>query len=378
MSKIVMTSAPYCYGPTSKLLCIAEALPDEHRLIFVGSEPGLSLARNFRFSDVIEAENHNNWGNQYRKILKEADLLVSFLEYRSLSLAEEYGVQSIFFDTLYWLRTSVPPFVEKTEVYIAQKFFRPPLITTNFQCNLIEVGPVIPEYIEATLDMSCQNDRSSILVNFGGLRSPIMELGADISYVTWIIKILAASNIPEQQMILCLPKYLNRSYRSINGALPAAKILFLDAQEFRERLITASLLITPPGLEVILEAMYIGIPIVFLPPHNGTQVIQSAIYKKLGIQEFYLQTESERNLEESSLPLHELTKAVQKCNMQMSADSVVLDSLGKDLGNQVNEIISNARDVRRKCDCNRELLRSLGEGGRITTAEHIRNLIKKS
>ena len=238
-----MTSAPYCYGPTSKLIYIAEELEEEHSLIFVGSKPGVLLAQNCGFKEIVEISDRDKWNASSIEALKKSDLLVSFLDYRSLQIAKKYGVPSIFFDTLNWFRINVPPFVEYADVYIAQKFFQKSSINSMLPCEFVEVGPIIPKYIEATANKYKNNGSISMLVNVGGLHSPIMEAHADKAYLDLIIQILKITGIDLKQIALCLPKYLQYLEKSVSEELPGAEILFLNAQEFHERLLTASLLV---------------------------------------------------------------------------------------------------------------------------------------
>jgi len=117
---IVMTSAPYCYGPTGKLLCLAESLADHFDLVYVGREPGLSLARTGPFGAVIPLESRDRWETGSRRALRRSEILISSLDYRALNVAYQEGVPSVFFDTLWWLREQAPPFVERSAAYIAE------------------------------------------------------------------------------------------------------------------------------------------------------------------------------------------------------------------------------------------------------------------
>lgn len=371
-----MTSAPYCYGPTGKLLYIAEELEKEHNLIFVGSKSSVMLAKSCGFKKIVEITDRNNWNASSINLLKRSDLLVSFLDYRSLQIAKKHKIPSIFFDTLNWIRTKAPPFIENANAYIAQKFFQKSSINLKLPCEFVEVGPIIPKYIENSVAKPMNNDNRSMLVNVGGLHSPVMESNADKAYLNLIIQILKTSDLDLHQIALCLPKYLKCMKNNISEKLPGAEILFLNAREFHERLLTTSLLITQPGLEVVIEAMYCEVPIIFLPPHNGTQVFQAEIYRRLDIYLLYLQLGAEKYIKNNKTELEEITPKLQRFNIGKCSDTLIFKKMGHLLSETISKIQCNDDLIQAKCKNNKSKVMNLGQFGRKATAKQINNFLE--
>jgi hypothetical protein len=378
MATICTTAAPYCYGPTAKLLCLADDLAEKHSLIFVGDEPGLSLARQGRFSEIIENSDRDAWNATARRALQRSDLLVSLLDYRSLRIASEYSVPSVFVDTLTWLRQQAPPFADLAYRYISQRFFlnpSPHLVGTLPRFEW--VGPILPRrYDESTTP--CQRVSGVVLVNFGGLRSPAMRPGADDAYVDWVLQLLAHTELDSAIFRVCLPLYLAASGPRYSRLLPGADLRYLDSQQFYDALDNASLLVTVPGLETIFEAIHVGIPLVLLPPYNGTQLLQMKAYQTEDIAESLpLTNQAEALAEEHSDP-YVLSAHVQSMLTETRHNHCALLQLASALRDSINRIFNNPDHAKAKCERNRVQLNRLGETGRLRAVASIDTTIQNS
>jgi hypothetical protein len=376
MATICTTAAPYCYGPTAKLLCLAEDLAEKHSLVFVGDEPGLSLARQGRFSEVVENSDRDTWNATARDALQRSDLLVSLLDYRSLLIAREYSVPSVFVDTLTWLRQQVPPFADLADRYISQRFFLDPspgLVETLPRFEW--VGPILPRrYDEWTTPR--QRVSRVVLVNFGGLRSPAMRPGADNVYVDWVLQLLAHTELDPALFRVCLPLYLAPSGPRHSRLLPGADLRYLDSQQFYDALDNASLLVTVPGLETIFEAVHVGIPLVLLPPYNGTQLLQMKAYQREDIAELLPLTDQTEALATEHSDPYVLSAHLQGMLTETRQDHFALLRMARALRDAINRIFNNPDQAKAKCERNRVRLNRLGETGRSRTVALIDTTIQ--
>lgn len=373
MSTICMTAAPYCYGPTAKLLCVAEELAKRHSLLFVGQEPSLSFARTGPFASIIQNEDRDNWSRSAQDALCQSDMLISFLDYRSLRVAASRGVPSIFFDTLAWLRNEPPPFTQLSVRYIAQRFFvEAQKGLTAMLPRLTWVGPVLPREPEERMPgIHCGRNLSRkghLMVNFGGLLSPVMHPGADAAYMSWIIRILSKVGADAGVLTICVPLHLRDHIDDFTRLLPNARFQCFDSIAFQHALSRTSLLITVPGLEVALEAMHVGIPIIFLPPHNGSQLLQGEAYLRLRIGLVNLMPSFLRGAEFRSCNTSETTVRLQKLNGLHAHDDELISNFATDINAALRWVENNPESLAVGAAANRALLEGLGMSGRTATA----------
>ena len=368
MADIIITAAPYCYGPTSKALCLAGELQTRHRVTYIGGEPGLSLAKAASLDSVIALADRDHWSDVALDALTRSAVVISSLDSRAIRIAASYGVPSVFFDTLLWLRTEMPAFSELAQSYVAQTFFRAPARAITHDCDSIAmVGPVFSRSLD-TLLATKKHPGGRILVNFGGLTSPAMLQLADVRYIIWIASVLQRTTIASDQMIVCLPIHLHDLKEMVKSYLPSANITTPSMDEFHDLLCNSLVVVTIPGLESVLEAIYLRKPLVFLPPHNGTQLIQLREYTRAGIGDCVPLPEAVRDLDDSCRDLHKLTKSVQLGNQEGATDN----GLGVRLASYVRDSVCSlhrASRVESVVARNAQFLETLGVGGRLAAVD---------
>lgn len=365
-----MTAAPFCYGPTAKLLCLASELQAGHRITYVGGEPGLSLARSAHFDEVIRNDDRDNWNSNALAALTRADCLVSALDARALNVAANCGVPTAFIDTLLWLRTEALPHSRIADLYIAQAFFRShsEQVVAGFS-NFLTVGPILPKSIE----MARPPGRDEgILVNFGGLTSPVMENAADTRFIEWILKAIREANLGRRRLVVCIPLHLASAGALATKLLPNAQIHSPSASEFHELVAECRVLLTVPGLEVALEALYLSRELVFLPPHNGTQALQLLEYQANGIGRACM-SECFTAGNEFSGDLHSLTKAIQRRNLQNSLSKDATDALTEGILRGVGFALEGVGGC-----AGPTRLAALGANGRVEASRRIAELVARA
>jgi hypothetical protein len=376
MADIVMTSAPYCYGPTSKLISVAEDLAHTHRVTYVGMEPGLSLASKAPFVHTIQIKDRDYWNTTARRALGKASCFVTFLDYRSLKIAAEHGIPSIFFDTLLWLRTEPPPFSDLADLYLAQAYFRPPPAScTQRLSRFLPVGPVFSKQLDQLSGATIDPKERRILVHFGGLRSPTMRPNADRVYVSWIASILRLARIDKSSLSMCLPIYMADEAASISALLPKARVLCPGTSDFHACLSSATTLVTVPGLEAVYEAMYSGVPLVFLPPYNGTQVMQMRDYEQLGIAHACLTPPHLSGINPETHDTNRLTAEVQQLNELAAPDINLRQTFAHELESALLQTSAEQARLEALVGGNRRLIHQLGTDGRQLTVHTIESRV---
>lgn len=375
MGTLVLVAAPYCYGPTSKLLCVAEDLAATHDLVYAGDEPGLGLAKNTFFSKLLTVVDRDRWSAEAIHVLTRADLLVSFLDYRALRIAESYGIPSVFVDTLLWLRQTPLPHTDSVLSYIAQGFFHSLKNSTDGwqPRQLVTVGPILPRVLDGTVRSATRSRELRVLVNFGGLRSPVMLEGADVDYVSMVLRLLKEVTTNDVSVRVCLPAYLRGVFptQDRTSSRPMT-IEFPGRLEFYDSLKNCDLLLTVPGLEAVLEALSIHVPVAFLPPYNATQFHQVQTYRELGVPLFSLWP---RYLAEHSVDvdLTIQTKLIQQALRR--SDLQGRNDLARDLRNGLDRISVTPSLLDESARRGTTLLRMLGESGRSATVRIIEEVV---
>lgn len=378
MAKILLTAAPYSFGPTSKLMCLAQELSSKHELIYVGGTPGLQLALTGHFNEVLDFGNRDAWDEKPTRALRAADLVISAHETRVLLQAQSVPHRTLFLDMLLWARPMPLPDHVRPAAYVAQRFFKP-LDRAAWPTNGVrQVGAILPRASDTGLnltftpsvrtepDLVC----SRVLVNLGGLRSPRMLGDADLRYAEAVTRMLSACPVfADSSMDICVPPHMSGHRSWLQRLNPSARFLIADHKEFQTLLSRATLLLTVPGLESVLEAIACGIPLAFLPAHNGTQTLQSRVYRQHGLGLIHLESLLESP---SSLSLVELSQEVQTRNLRLLRTTTVVSRLSTALDGALSRIdVARARENTR---IGSQMLASIGKNGSADVSKLIEEL----
>lgn len=365
MAKVLLTAAPYGFGPTAKLICLAQALTGRHELIYVGGSPGLELAASADFDDVLDFGDRDAWSENAAKALKSADLLVSAHEARALSSGSGVPDRTLFLDTLLWARPMPLPKNRMPTAYVAQRFFKPLHPSVRLTGQIRQIGAILPPsaYASGAVPNRQQaaptnRDPQRVLVSMGGLQSPLTLDGAEISYIRAMTRVIAHTRLSDRSLDICLPKHLARHLATLQNECPTARFMMPSHHEFQNLLSACSLLITVPGLESVLEALANNVPLIFLPAHNGTQFLQYKVYKESSLGLMHME---EYLPPPVAFDLTGLTPIVQLRNDDLLQNVSILRPLAERLDLLLE---SSNKEIRcRSAAHGRELLASIGEHG---------------
>lgn len=306
---IAFVAAPYGFGPSSKAIAISSYFPSSINSDFFSDGPALDLALASReFRKCIRLD-FNAPPNKVGEIMSRYRSVVFVNTTRFLKACSQKGNSLVFVDTLAWIRragiSSLPPL----NAYFAQRFynhcFADGLESTGF---FQATGAIVPKMFANPKWESIASKKSPI-VHCGGLFSPAMRPGADLNFVAHLCTTLNRMGRPVR---VILPKYLHSHFAAL--AAPDISLIDCSPVDVKEHIESSLFALTTSGIEFTYESALLGVPTLFLPPFNATQLLQLDYHRREfnGSVPFFL------NLQAQSSNLQSLdtaTAAIQKEGM---------------------------------------------------------------
>ena len=265
-------AAPYGFGPTSKAIAIASFFPAHAKPTFLSEGPPLELARSSAaFGDCLKLP-FNAAPNVAEDALAEFDILlfVNSTRFITPSLAEKLSV--ILVETLAWLRDGPPDCHSYLRAFFAQNFFNRsfPEEIANLE-NFREVGAILPqEYPKRTRSVYTANlAEKRPLVQCGGLFSTQMIGGSAEFFLSQAIDLARRIEPPPR---IIVPEHLRRF--ALDKATTEIEIVATTPLSISDHLLRSEYVVATSGIEFTYEAMFLGVPVLFLPPFNASQACQ--------------------------------------------------------------------------------------------------------
>jgi hypothetical protein len=277
--RLLCDANPMAYGSSSALLAILDHVDaDVTALVrdvsgeLLGADPAVTrtIAVDVKDPDAVA-----------RSIVTErfdAALVVSNLS--NVEVYRRRGIPIFFVDLLYWYGADkAHPVWSLAERTYAQAF---PGVRERIEHlppgqRPTVVGPLIR-------DVPPRSDEpQGTLVNLGGVRSRFIEPGHAPMFLACVARIL-------RELEPCLPPgpivvAAGSDACAVLAPLlpPRAHAVSLPQPAYLRALAGAALLLSAPGLNAIFEALHAGVPFVFLPPQNASQVLQLERYQAAGL-----------------------------------------------------------------------------------------------
>jgi hypothetical protein len=266
--RVAFVAAPYGFGPSSKAIAISSHLPKSLRSVFFGDGPPLELARSSgAFSDCFRLDFRTS-SEPLAEALSSYGTVVFVNSTRYLDLSSRRASSVIFVDTLAWLRSSRPVRFSTQSAYFGQRFFdrafAHDLETETFHPTGAIVARTITEGRAATGVAG-----KTPVVHCGGLCSPAMKAGADQAFVRHLCDTLEKLGV---SMRVILPKHLHSAVST--GAARYISLIDCSPINVREHVEGSQFALTTSGIEFTYESLLLGVPTLFLPPFNATQLLQ--------------------------------------------------------------------------------------------------------
>lgn len=307
---VAFVAAPYGFGPSSKAIAISSILPPSVERIFVGQGPSLDMARQSKeFASCVNADFRGDTTSNSTPLL-DYDMLVFINSTRFMSASVVAKRPTFLVDTLAWLRQEPPPNVAGLHAFFGQRFFNhrfSPAIERLH--NFRAVGPIMPKNRANFSSPQNPVPRRLPIVHFGGLYSPMMVEGACESFLNAALDALNA--YPEEVRII-LPAHLHKQAESKIGT--HILLLQCSAISVHDYIAGSEFALTTAGIEFSYESILAGVPTVFLPAFNSSQVFQLNYHRKWCSASVPLRLDCMSPCDFSKL--HETTAAIQRRGME--------------------------------------------------------------
>ena len=288
---VVMQAVPFCFGPVSTSLAIAEELRRSNvAVVWLAEGTALELLREGNHGDyLVPFQLANPEDRRLRShIIEEADLVVVNTDPDFAEFAVGLNKEVLYVDILYWMWHELPSVVSRCSLYIYEDFVR----SAEQVCRLglpprsLRVGPLTGSTIGEPHD-AVRGDH--LLVSLGGLHRPGGAASALLRSYERMVKeavVDALDGIDTFKTVYFAGGGLERSeFTLANGTVLYCGCL--SRADHQRLLATSKVIIMAPGLTGFYEAATAGIPVFFLPPHNYSQHLQLQSYQAVLAEQFY-------------------------------------------------------------------------------------------
>lgn len=281
-SRIFIWAIPFCYGPASVAIRLVEGLLGRGHNVLLLAE-----------GSVAELATLSGIGFYERQSLEflqpsAADVFCCICDpdfYRSLP---RYQSRLVYLDFLYAIPALSQDSITFTaDLYLIENYPGTRQILTEgaiLPANPFVIPPLVAIPSKTVIAQPKPASEHKILVTFGGTESDLTKVGLNTHYPVLVLPMI------RQAVEACFPgartqiatsyaacSLLHDFLKERETATPLGHFAFIDA------LAHADIVITPPGLYTVFEAVRHKRPIVFLPPSNYTQVIHLRHYVELGL-----------------------------------------------------------------------------------------------
>lgn len=303
MIRIITSSQPFGYGPSSKLVTIAKMIKQEYRenvkVDFMGDDIALTYVtqNGFSFNNIISYKGEYPDPDHY-------DLVISVMNPYMAIWGWLNRKKVVFIDSLYWFYTwdisnftkiekiieelcSVEKLAEAWSLiknidfhylqYIAHRLATKSW-TQSYMGENENTSPIFRDMIDkvevgAIIDLSYRQKhqkKDTILISLCGLLSPLNRPRDAIRYCQMIIGLF-------DDFIRSLPNDINvvlttspEIVSHVRSSIDRLQIVALNNSELLKILNKTLVVFAPAGITTIYECTAYGVPIVFLPEqHDG-------------------------------------------------------------------------------------------------------------
>jgi hydroxymethylcytosylglucuronate/cytosylglucuronate synthase len=268
--RILCDAAAFGYGPVGKLLTILTRLSQRHQVTVLASHTTLVLASKSSLGGLKVCDTEDVSAlNAASRDFDDADLFINVMNPISAEFAQRKGVPIAVVDSLFWMWESLPEALSQADLYIIQGFPKIASQLGRFAIkNSLVVGAIVDDNIAGV------ERANQLLVNFGGLRSKLVDAEVRSLYVLRAVEALneaLAGHRFDRIVIVGDPEGIGEAAKHVR--IERAEVKLLGHNEFLYELDRSVGLISSPGLTTTYEAFTHGTPVAFLPPQNWSQYL---------------------------------------------------------------------------------------------------------
>jgi hypothetical protein len=276
--RLLCDSNPMAYGSTSAMLAALDHT-DAHHTAMAGSITQELLAHDPVIHERAQVDNKDV--AQVRAVLDQhtfdAALVVS--NRSNLDLYRSRGLPVFFLDILFWYGDEKSHSVWDTaEEAFVQDF---PGVRERIESMRMARPPTVVGAVIRRPPPSAPSGRT--LLNLGGVRSRFIDDLASRTFLSIVRSTIDGVDhaLPDGEVDVACG---TDAAAWLRQRLPARYLpRTLRAAEMARVMASASLVLTTPGLNAVLEGIVARRPMAFVPPQNASQVFQLARYESAGI-----------------------------------------------------------------------------------------------
>ena len=262
--KILACAVSFGLGPNGKLCSIIN-YNKKYEWYACGDKLDLSIYKENPFIDVCWTKNEKNLEEFIKKYnIKYA---IDVLDPDMAIFLKKVGIKVIYVDSLPFMWTKADLIPYNVDYYCAQKYpeykMNPVLKRVK---KFVWINPI-------TLGKIKQQNKSGIVINFGGLHSPY---GEGREYFEIVMKALLQV-LSKKDIIITGGSNV---VKLANTLFPKLLSITYSHEEFLNKVSNAELFITSPGLTTIYETCGMDIKTIILPPQNLSQFYNIEIAEK--------------------------------------------------------------------------------------------------
>lgn len=279
---IIFDAEPFCFGPISIALNLIEYLRKETKLhehcefVLLGTGTSKQLAEASQLLDRIIECNTTSFDslNEHAELIKKADLFISVTNPHSINFLNEFQIERLFIDTLFWLWGELRADFSQVKTYYIQQFF-------NIHEQLQKFLQYIPCYkiVQPLIahNLLKEPEEDFILINLGGIETVYHQTSG--FYEALISEICTSIPLKNYPIVVAgggkTIELLKARYEREN-----LRIGCFGKQEFKNLFTRCRKFITAPGLTSIHESHFLGKDVFFLPAQNYSQYLHMVYLRK--------------------------------------------------------------------------------------------------
>lgn len=282
--KILLNAEPFGFGPsaiTEQVRSILKDNPYVKDISYIGG--GLTLNKHNE-KDYVRIWDYSVMTEQeIIGVCSDFDYVITAMDTQFSKKAKKSKAKVIYIDALswYWIKEQAPV---EWDYYIYQTFIDEPLHLKNTQSsNIFEIAPILksPGSLASKTSIKPQkNEKSTILVNLGGLENPFLPLSIFQDYAFKMCTAITSHHTESKIIIACSA--------SIANALSQFDARPREYTSMQKLYTDCDFVYATSGLGNVLELSNHAKNCIFLPPANDSQGRQLHILIKAGYIHDYI------------------------------------------------------------------------------------------
>jgi hypothetical protein len=283
LPRVLFVNDLWGYGTVTMAMAVADELAGHAVCQFAGVGPGFELARKGSFDKVLRVDTMaEDIAPELERALADSDLVVTVMNDPVAWQATALEKPCVYLDCLTWM-WDTPPDVPPGVPYFAERFPGAAAKLEQWRDRLDEAAVVGPLVCQPTRARSASAD--AILVNFGGLSCPLLDLATAAAYADSMIRcVLTALDGSADRVIVAVGRHVLEAMDSRNVRLLSTNVELADLghDAYMAELRRSRLLISSAGMHALYEASAVGVAYMCLPAQNQSGSLAMDVLARAG------------------------------------------------------------------------------------------------